>query len=159
MEEPHPLSRQKIKRGIGVLSKIRHFVNTKILTQLYYSLIYPFLTYDLSVWDNTYQSSLNSIVILQKKAVRIMTWSSFYEHTSPLFKKLNILKLNDLIFLYNALFMYDFYSGKLPSVFNDFFTKIDKVHQYNTRLASKKSFYIFRQQEHTMENSISAFKE
>ena len=26
---------KKIKRGIGVLSKIRHFVNIKILTQLY----------------------------------------------------------------------------------------------------------------------------
>ena len=38
--------------------------------------------------------------------------------------------------------MYDFHTGTLPPVFNDFFRPIHKVHQYNTRLASKKSFYI-----------------
>ena len=36
---------KKIKRNIGILSKIRHFVTLSILTQLYYTLIYPFLTY------------------------------------------------------------------------------------------------------------------
>ena len=35
---------KKIKISIGVMSKIQYIVNVKILTQLYYSLIYPFLT-------------------------------------------------------------------------------------------------------------------
>ena len=39
----HELSK-KVSRGIGVLSKIRYYVNRKILHQLYYSIIYPFLT-------------------------------------------------------------------------------------------------------------------
>ena len=33
---------KKIKRGIGILSKLRHFVNIKILVNLYYAIIYPF---------------------------------------------------------------------------------------------------------------------
>ena len=53
-----------------------------------------------------------------------------------------ISKFIDLIFTNNALFMYDFHTGTLPPVFHDFFRPIHKVHQYNTRLASKKSFYI-----------------
>ena len=44
---------KKISRGIGILAKIRHLVNSNILSQLYYSLIYPFLTYGLLVWGNT----------------------------------------------------------------------------------------------------------
>ena len=37
-----------IKRNIGNLSKIRHYVNLKTLTNLYYSLIYPFLIYGIT---------------------------------------------------------------------------------------------------------------
>ena len=39
---------------------------------------------------------------------------------SPLFRKLKIPKVSDLLYLYCALFMYDYYSNRLPSIFNDF---------------------------------------
>ena len=38
--------------------------------------------------------------------------------------------------------MHDYYSYRLPSTFNNFFKSINKVHQYATRLASKKSYYL-----------------
>ena len=38
--------------------------------------------------------------------------------------------------------MYDFHENNLPSVFHDFFTPVSSVHKYNTRLASKDSYYI-----------------
>ena len=62
----HEVSK-KISRGIGILSKLRHFVTNDILTQLYYSLVYPFLTYGIIVWGNTYTTTLKPIVILQKR--------------------------------------------------------------------------------------------
>lgn len=71
-----------------------------------------------------------------------MTFSDFKAHSSPLFLKLGLLKLDDIIYIHNVLFMYDFYTNHLPSVFDDFFETIKKVHQYNTRLASKKSYYL-----------------
>ena len=37
----------EIKRNIGILSKLRYYVNSDILVKLYYALIYPFLTYGL----------------------------------------------------------------------------------------------------------------
>ena len=66
----HKLS-NKISRGIGELSKIRYYVNSNILLQLYYLLIYPFLTYGLSIWGNTYNSTLRPLIILQKRAIRL----------------------------------------------------------------------------------------
>ena len=36
---------KKIKRSVGMLSKLRYYVPLKILANLYYTLIYPFLTY------------------------------------------------------------------------------------------------------------------
>jgi hypothetical protein len=50
-----------IYKNIGILSKLRYYVDTKILTNLYYALIYPFLIYDVIIWGCTYQI-LNHII-------------------------------------------------------------------------------------------------
>ena len=128
--------------GIGVLSKIRHYANRNILLQLYYSLIYPLLTYGLSIWGNTYSSTLRPLIILQKKATRIITFSEPGDHSEPLFKKLNILKLTDLVTLHNALLMYNYHHNLLPSSFENFFKTVASIHSYNTRLASKSTYYL-----------------
>ena len=58
-----------------------------------------------------------------------------------IFIKLKILKFHDVIYFHNAIFMYDYYSGNLPSIFDlFFFIKVNQKHNYNTRLASKFSF-------------------
>ena len=63
------------EKGIGlVLSKIRHYITKDILKSLYFTLIYPFLIYGLIPWGNTYNPSLQPIYILQKKAVRVITF-------------------------------------------------------------------------------------
>ena len=54
---------KKISRGIGVLCKIRHYVNAKILTQLYHAIILPFffiLLYSLSLQGFLRQTVLGS---------------------------------------------------------------------------------------------------
>ena len=132
----------KVKRSIGTLFKIRKFVTPKILLQLYYSLIYPYLTYGLILWGNTYVTNLNPLVTLQKRVVRIITFSHYDAHTSPLFKELSIIKLLDLIPLHNSLFMYDYFNNNLSPVFNDFFKSVSTVHSYNTRLSSKNNYYL-----------------
>ena len=133
---------KKIKRCIGVLSKIRYFVNISVLIQLYYSMIFPFLSYGVTTWGNTYQTTLNSLIKIQKKAMGIMTFSDYKAHSSPLFSRLKILKFLDLIFIKNAQLMHDYYNNKLPIAFNNLFMSISSVHQYNTRLASKRNYYL-----------------
>ena len=65
---------EKISRGIGILSKLTHFVTIDNINQLYYSLVYPFLTYGLIAWGNTYTTTLKPVVVLQQKAVRIINF-------------------------------------------------------------------------------------
>ena len=69
-----------------------------------------------------------------------MTCSNFREHSSPLFKMLNILKFPDLLLYRIALFMYDYYTDKLPRAFSGFFEKVNNRHNYNTRLAASESY-------------------
>ena len=86
---------KKVKRSIGILSKLRYYVNSKTLLDLYYALVYPFLTYCIIAWGNSYQTSLQPLFVSQKKAIRIITFTGYFEHTSPLFKDLNVIKLFD----------------------------------------------------------------
>ena len=128
---------------MGVI-QICHYVPLAILSQLYYTLIFPYLSYAATTWGNTYLSTLKPLTILQKKAVRLICFAEFNEHSSPLFFKLGILKLSDIIFLQNALFMHDYHTDALPSVFQGFFKPIHNIHRYNTRLASKDTYYTFK---------------
>ena len=59
---------KKIRRSIGILSKLRYYVDLDILLSLYYALIYPFLTYGIIIWGNTYKTTLQPNFILQKKS-------------------------------------------------------------------------------------------
>ena len=58
---------KKISRGIGLLYKLRPFVTTNILTNVYYAIIYPFLLYGIVIWGAASKNLLNPILILQKK--------------------------------------------------------------------------------------------
>ena len=79
---------KKLKRNSGILSKICHFVSSEI--SLCYSLVYPYLVYGLIARGNTYESTLNPIFLLQKKAVGVITLSAHDCHSSQLFKSLEI---------------------------------------------------------------------
>ena len=133
---------KKIKRSIGIISKLRYYVDSKILTSLYYAMIYPFLIYGIIVWGNSYPTTLQPIFILQKKIVRIITFSNFDEHSSPLFRQLQIIKLADLVIYNVAVFMFKFHNKLLPSIFDSLFTQVNKVHRYHTRNAAKESYYL-----------------
>ena len=102
--------------------------------------MFPLLTYGVVVWVNTYNSLLKPLITSQKKAVRIMTYSNFREHSSPLFKRLNILKFPDLLLYRIALFRYDYCTNRLPRAFSNFFEKVNNRHNYNTKLAARESY-------------------
>ena len=128
--------------GIEILAKLRHYVSVTILKKLYASLIYCFLIYAATIWSNTYETTLHPLIILQKKAVRIVTFSQFSDHTSPLFRDLNVMKFIDVIYYLNCIFMFKFHSNLLPSAFCNFFTPISSGHKDKTRLVSRSSFCI-----------------
>ena len=86
----------KVSRSIGILYRIRLLVPRRVLVNLYYCLIYPYLTYCNIIWGGTARIHLLKLEILQKKIVRIMTISAYLAHTDPLFNDLNIMKLKDI---------------------------------------------------------------
>ena len=90
--KPHILNvSRKISKSIGIIYESSFCLPKTSLRSLYYSLVYPYLIYCVSVWGSTYHSNLKRIIILQKKIIRIISKVSFDSglsgHTDVLFKE------------------------------------------------------------------------
>lgn len=125
----------KISKSIGILYKSSFYLFKSSLRVLYFSLVYPYLQYCTAVWASTYPTNLRRVQILQKRALRVLNKSNFNEHTSPIFKKFNTLKLVDIYFLQVGQFMYSYNNQLLPQNFNHMFLN-NQTHNYNTRICN-----------------------
>ena len=125
--------KNKMSKGIGIICKARKNLNEETLTTLYYSFIYPYINYCIIAWGNTFKSYLDGVYKIQKKAVRVITKSSYNAHSLPLFRKLHIMPLHD-VYIYNvAIFMYKHYHNIMPPLFSDMFVENSSIHNYMTR--------------------------
>ena len=96
----------KISKSAGILFKLKNFAPPRVLKNIYYTLVYPYIIYCNLSWGHTFISSLQPIIITQKRIVRTLSNASFYAHTNPLFHEQSILKLLDLIKYRTTIFMY-----------------------------------------------------
>ena len=92
----HELSK-KLSRANGILSKLRYNASLETCVQVYYSIFYSHLIYGCNVWGLSSEENIQKIEVLQKKCVRILTFSDFTAHSNPLFIKLKLLKVRDVV--------------------------------------------------------------
>lgn len=128
---------KKVSKSVGIIRKISSFLNRSTLLTLYYSLIYPYLTYCNLVWANTYPTNLHKLHLLQKRFVRIATNSNFRAPSSPLFAKLKISTIFDINILQISIFIYKVthQSHVLPNQFQQYFRANSSFHSHATRQA------------------------
>ena len=119
-----------------MLSKARHYVPKNELVSLYHAIFGSHLSYGSQVWSQNPNSHLNKIISLQKRALRTITFSDFNAHSSPIFKDLKVLKLQDNVKIHNCLFVHDFLNNQLPDCFDNYFVLLSDLRDIKTK-ASK----------------------
>ena len=100
-----------------------------VLKVFYNAHVLPHLMYCSPIWCSTYPTHLLPLFRLQKKIIRIVTNSDYFEHTQPLFKNNSILKLFDIIRLQIAIYMYK----SQHNIQNRTNTTLQPQHNYPTR--------------------------
>jgi hypothetical protein len=125
--------KSKISKQIGIFCRIRHYVPPCILKTLYNTLILPHFSYGILTWGKTYPTHLNSLYILQKKIIRIISLSHYFAHTPPLFKILNILPLDKLYKYHLSLFAYNFVNFSVPTSIHELLSTQRSTTTLNTR--------------------------
>ena len=91
------------------------------MRSLYFSLVNPYYEYGNIVWAVNNLVSLQKLFITQKKAIRIISNAKWWEHTHPIFRRLHILKIDEIHKLQVACFMFRVCKGFSPSYFSSIF--------------------------------------
>ena len=95
----------------------------KTLLNLYNALIKRHLLYGLVIWGSTDSCTIQQpLQLLQNNAERAITGISRFEHITPSFRRLDILKIHDLCKIEIALNMHKLKNDKLPDTFQNYFT-------------------------------------
>ena len=68
-----------------------------MLKQLYYNLIYPYLTYGIMSWGITYSTNLTEIRTKQNKCIRSIFFANRMESATIYYKRLGILNFDSII--------------------------------------------------------------
>ena len=126
---------KKLSKCIGILSKARKKLHRSSLINLYYAFAYPYFIYCNVVWGKNYTTTLDRLILLQKKLIRIVTCSPFRAHTEPLFFANRILNVTDINDYTIGTFMYEYIDGNVTDIFNNYFQRNRDIHGLNIRNA------------------------
>ena len=125
--------KNKISKGIGIIYKARNYLNKQSLSNLYHSYVYPYLIYCIEAWGNAAHCHLDQLYKIQKRIVRIITFSDYSIPSDTIFRNLDILPLNKLVYHRIGIMMFKYANGMLPEVINELYTPNNTIHSYETR--------------------------
>ena len=107
--------------------KARPSLTRKCLLDLYYSFAYPYLIYCVELWGHAGDRLLYPLFLVQKKIVRIITFSAFLTHTAPIFQKLRLLPLCKIVLQRTSVFMFKLMNNMLPLAMNSLVVKSNDI--------------------------------
>lgn len=109
-----------------IIARLTHFIPLSTLLTMYRSLVAPYSTYGIITWGQAVKPNLRKILILQKRALRLMHFFPNEDHILPLFISSNILPINLLYF--------ETAHDSVPLNLKNLFRSSNQVHTYNTRI-------------------------
>ena len=89
----------KLSRAVGMLTKIRHYINEKTLSMVYHGIFSSLLLYGSQIWGQSNQS-VSKMEKLQNTALRIIDFKPLRYSVNSLYNKCEILKFGDSIKLF-----------------------------------------------------------
>ena len=104
---------------------MRKYVSLKILISIYFVIFYSYSYSCCLVWVQNC-NTIQWIIILQKRAIRIINYQPRNFHTSPLLKQNSILKFQDKICIENILFVSKSLNNSSLPVFNTWFHSVHR---------------------------------
>ena len=104
----------KIAKNVGIIGRLKYLLSESTLNTLYNTLVLPYLNYCNIIWASNKPTRLQHLLLLQKRAVRSITRSSYNAHSLQLFFKLKQLTIFDLNKVLMATFMYRHQNHCLP---------------------------------------------
>ena len=115
---------RKLSRSIGTIIKARHFLNKHGLIALYFTFLYPYLSYCNHIWGSTSKTNLKKLTTLQNKAIRIISHMNARKNCDAMYNEIGIIKFVNINKYRIGRFMFRVYHGQVPDFFHLFCKKL-----------------------------------
>ena len=114
------------------MNRVRHASTSYALYSMYCTLVMPYLTYCCEVWGTNYNTRIQSLFILQKRAI-IICLNTNTNVIQNHYYQLRSLSVFDAIDLSSLVFMYKAFHNLLPTNLLSYCQKVNNNHNHNTR--------------------------
>ena len=128
---------QKVSKRIGMLSRIRDFIDVKSSKLIFNSMILSLVDYCSVVWSNCADKHIARIQRLQNRAARVILRKGKRTHINDMLDELKWCNIKDRMLLQDACMAYRCVNKNVPSYLQNIFVKNHEIHTYNTRSANK----------------------
>ena len=78
----------KVSKAVGAMFRVRDKIDETALLMIYNTLLLSHLQYCCELWGNTYGCRINDLIVLQKRAVRLIDKATFRAHTSKFLRNI-----------------------------------------------------------------------
>ena len=127
---------RKVGSGIGIIKRVKPFVPSQTLQNLYNSLVLPYFDYCSPLWDNCGSMLKEKLQKLQNRAARIMTGANYDVRSTDLLHAMSWKNLNDRHKMNKSVLMFKILNNHSAPNFKDkFITRDTNLSNYNLRNA------------------------
>ena len=130
----------KVTKAVFSLRIMRHLLDQRHLKLLYNAYLKSSIEYGSILFTKVSKATMKPIIILQKKAIRIICNKGYRDHTAPLFKKEKIIPFENIIDYNICRFMYDYSTNNLPKEFVGTWQRNNEIHEHRVR--NNNNFFI-----------------
>ena len=123
----------KLKRLFHIFYNIRDFLSKENKKTIYYTLIYSRIKYGITLFGHAGPTKLKKIQTLQNQLLKVLLRKDYRFSTNELHKSMDLLKINDIADQEILSFVHNYFSKKLPPVFDDYYSTLAEQHQIDTR--------------------------
>ena len=142
----------KLSSVCGILSKVRHYLDRRSLMLIYHSLFDSRLRYGILGWGTASEEYISKVRVLQNRAVRFITFSSFRTSAAPLYSCLEILPLDEMLFVQKTVFMHSLHFKNLPFLLSAYCSQPN--HKYSTRYKMAENYVLPKSTTNRSQKSI-----
>ena len=122
-----------LKSYFSTFYNIRKYLSISEIKTIYYTLIYSRIRYGLILYGAASPVALKPIQILQNQLLKVLTGKKYRYSTNQLHNELELIKVKDMCKQDILSFVFNHHLGKLPPIFDDYYSSFATIHELNTR--------------------------
>ena len=119
---------KKISRSTGAIYRIKDYLPIGILIKLYYAMIYPHMTYAVTVWGASNLTNRKLIMKSQRKFLKLIPMQ-----LDAIYETYHLMKFGDIYKYFTCIKMYQCFTSPKLEVFKSYFQQLIPPHNHETR--------------------------